>query len=155
MVVGALGVRVVGERPLQQGRHALVRPAGYAGVELDAGLRQGGAGPGADAAADQGVHPVALEEARQGAVAAAHGADHLGGGHRAVRRVVQLELLTVAEVLKHLAVFIGYRDFHGTHLACYSTSIVRRFRKKASRPSACKRENPCVIIGFGKLCKRE
>ena len=98
---------------------------------------------------------MALEEARQGAVAAAQRGDHLGGGHRAVRRVVQLELLTVAEVLKHLAVFIGYRDFHGTHLACYSTYIVRRFWEKASRPSACKRENPCVIMGFGKLCKRE
>ena len=77
---------------------------------------------------------MALEEARQGAVAAAHGADHLGGGHRAVRRVVQLELLTVAEVLKHLAVFIGYRDFHGTHLARYSTSYCTPILRKSKLP---------------------
>ena len=116
VVVGALGVRVKGQGARQQGGHALVRAAGDAGVELDSRLCQGGAGSGPDAAADQGVHPVALEKARQGTVAAAGGADHLGGGHAPVRHIVQLELLTVAEVLKHLAILIGDCDFHGKHL---------------------------------------
>ena len=112
VVVAALGVGIKGQLARQQIGHLAVRIAGDAGIELDAGFRQSGAGAAADAAADQGIHAVALEEARQGAVAAANGADHLGGDHLAVLHFIELELFTVAEVLKHLAVFIGYCEFH-------------------------------------------
>ena len=76
VVVGADGVGVVAQPAGQQGLHLGVGAAGGAGVELDAGLGQGVPGPAADAAADQGVHLMRLQEARQGPVAAAVGVHH-------------------------------------------------------------------------------
>ena len=96
----------------QQLRHPLVRVAGAAGVQPDARFRQRHLGAAADAAADQGIHLVCLQEARQGPVAAAVGVHHLGGDDRAVLHVIELELCRVTEVLEHLAVFIGDCDFH-------------------------------------------
>lgn len=127
VVVAALGVGVKGQLALQQIGHFAVRIAGDAGVELDTRLGQRGAGTAADTAADQSVHTVPLEEARQSAVAAAHGADHLGGDHLAVLDLIELKLFTVAEVLEHLAVFVGYCEFHHQHL----TGIVPHFSKNA------------------------
>ena len=112
VVVAALGVGVEGQLACQQIGHLAVRVAGDAGVELDARLGQGGAGAAADAAADQGIHPVAPEKTGQSAVAAADGADHLGGDYLSVLDLIELKLFTVAEVLEHLAVFIGYSKFH-------------------------------------------
>ena len=112
VVVAALGVGVKGQLARQQVGHLAVRITGDAGVELNARLGQSGAGAAADAAADQGVHPVALEKTGQSAVAAADGTDHLGGDYLSVLDLIELKLFTVAEVLEHLAVFIGYCKFH-------------------------------------------
>ena len=112
VVVGADRVRVVLELTGQQGLHLGVRAAGGAGKEPDAGLRQGIPGAAADAAADQRVYPVGLQKAGQGPVAAAAGAHHLAGGHFAAVDLIELELFRVAKVLEHLAVVVGYRDFH-------------------------------------------
>ena len=101
------------QRAGQQIGDALVGVAGAARVELDAGLGQGRLGAGADAAADQAVHAVGCQKARQGAVAAAVGGHHLGIRQSAVHDVIDLELFRVAEVAVHIAVFIGDCDFHG------------------------------------------
>ena len=92
------------QRARQQLCHPGIRVALAAGVQPDACLRQRHLGPAADAAADQSVHLVALQEARQGSVAAAVGVHHLRGGDGAVLRVVELELCRVAEVLDRKSV---------------------------------------------------
>ena len=69
-------------------------------------------GAAANAAADEGIHALGLQKARQGPVAGAVGIHHLRGGHPALLGLINFELGRVAEVLEHLAVFIGYCDFH-------------------------------------------
>ena len=61
---------------------------------------RGSAGAATDAAADQGVHLMLRKEPSQGAVAAADGADHLGGNHLAVLDIIEFKLFAVAEVLE-------------------------------------------------------
>ena len=84
VVVAALGVGIEGQLARQQVRYLAVCVARDTRVELNARLGQGSAGAATDAAADQGVHLMLLKEPSQGAVAAADGADHLGGNHLAV-----------------------------------------------------------------------
>ena len=61
----------------------------------------------ANAAADQGIHPLGLQKARQGTVAGTVGIHHLGRGHLAVLHLINFKLGCVAEVLEHLAVFVS------------------------------------------------
>lgn len=61
LMMAAHGVWIVRQLPGQQGGHCLVRVAGYAGVELDAGLSQGRASAAADAPADKCVHMMAVK----------------------------------------------------------------------------------------------
>jgi len=70
----------------------------------------------ADAAADERVHAVLHQEARQRAVAAAIGVDHFGGDDPVTVDLIDLELLGVAKVLEDLAVFVGNCNFH----VCFS-----------------------------------
>ena len=90
----------------------VLRFAADAAVELDTGLRQCHLGTAADAAADQGIHALLHQEARQRAVAAAVGVHHFLPDDLAVRHFIDLELLRVAEVLENLTVFIGNCNFH-------------------------------------------
>ena len=107
----AVGAGVVELTP-QIGGHRLVRVALRAGAELDAPLLQGGLGAAADAAADQHVDPLLVQEFCQGAVAAAVGADDLRSEDPAVFHLIDLKGLGMAEVLEDLAVFVGHCDFH-------------------------------------------
>ena len=76
LMMAAHGVRIVRQLPGQQGGHCLVRVAGHAGVELDAGLSQGRAGAAANAATDKCVHMMGGQEPGQSTVAAAVGVHH-------------------------------------------------------------------------------
>ena len=68
LMMAAHGVRIVRQLPGQQGSHCLVRVAGHAGVELDAGLSQGRAGAAANAATDKCVHMMGGQEPGQSTV---------------------------------------------------------------------------------------
>ena len=92
--------------------HRGVRGAGRAGAEFDALLLQRRLGAAADAAADQHVDSLVRQQHRQRFVAAAVGTDDLRGYDLAVLDLVYLELFRVAEVLKHLAVFVSNCYFH-------------------------------------------
>ena len=61
-----------------------------------------------------------LKEPSQGAVAAADGADHLGGNHLAVLDIIEFKLFAVAEVLEHLTIFIRDRDLHNKSSFLYA-----------------------------------
>ena len=112
MMVVAVHIGVKAERPVQKGLNRLIRVSAYASVEPDPRLGQGVLGSGADAAAEEGVHMELRQQSSKGAMAAALRAHHLLADHRAVFHLVYFELLTVAEVLKHLAAFISDCDFH-------------------------------------------
>ena len=111
MITGC-GIRI-GQRTSQQFGHPLVRIAGTARIQLDAGLSQSHLRSAANAAADQTVHAVDLQKTRQGAVAAAIGIYNPGGHNCTVFHFVKLELLCVAKVAEYVPVFIGDCDFHG------------------------------------------
>ena len=113
VMVVAVDIGIIAEVSDQQRRDRRVRLTADAAVELDARLCQRGLRAAADAAADQSVHAALHEEARQRAMAAAVGVDHLCADDLAVRYVVELELRRVAKVLEDHAVFIGNCDFHG------------------------------------------
>ena len=112
LVVGAGGVRVIGQRAGQQRFGLCVRRAARAGVQRNARLGQRCARTAADAAADQRVHAVRFEKHRQRPVAAAVCVHDLAGSDLAVLHRVQLELLRVAEMLEYQPVFIGDSDLH-------------------------------------------
>ena len=107
LMMAAHGVWIVRQLPGQQGGHCLVRVAGHAGVELDAGLSQGRAGAAANAATDKCVHMMGGQEPGQSTVAAAVGVHHAAGGDGAAVHLKELELTGMPEVLEHLAVFIS------------------------------------------------
>ena len=112
VVAAAPDLGAVVQRPRQKGPPRLVRPAGDAAIEPDSRLGQGLLGSRADAAADQRVHLQPGEKTRQGPVAASGGDGNPLRGNPPILHIVNLKLAAVAEVLEHLAVLIGYRDFH-------------------------------------------
>ena len=113
VVVAAPHIRVEAERAREQGGDRFVRAAGYAAVQADARLPERHLRAAADAAADQRIHAVGLQKARQRAMAAAVGIDDLRAPDRAVLHIVELELRGVAKVLEDAAVFIGDCNSHG------------------------------------------
>ena len=119
----ALRLRIIGQHAAQERLHALVRAAVHARIQLNAGRRQRRARAAADAAADQGVHALRLQKSGQRAVAFALHAHNLLGDDLAVLDLIELELLAVSEVLKHLSVCIRYRDFHGVFLLFCSSAV--------------------------------
>ena len=119
VVMVAVGVAAVAERARQQGLHRRVRAALHACVELYARLGQGHARAAAQAAADEGVHAVGAQEAGQGPVAKAARGQDGAVDDLAVLDVVELELLGVAKVLEHAAVFVSDCYFHVCYLHGY------------------------------------
>ena len=111
-VVAAHHMGVIGQRSGSQRLCRLVRVAGYTAIQLDACCCQRRLGAAADTAADQRVHVQRAQNACQCAVAAAVGIYHLGRYDLPVFRVVDLELLRVAKVLKNFSVFVSDRNSH-------------------------------------------
>ena len=112
MVVGTDCIGVVAESAGQKGRHIFIRAAGSAGVKLNPGLSQRGAGAAANAAADEDMDSVLLKKTSQSAVAAAVGVNDLGGENLISYYLIDLKLLAMPEVLKDLSALIGDRNVH-------------------------------------------
>lgn len=68
--------------------------------------------PPPDPPADEGIHAVLPEEARQGSVAGPIRVQQGAAGDLAVRHIIDHELPGVTEVAEYLAVFIGDCNFH-------------------------------------------
>ena len=110
VVMAAVDVGVKGQPSPQKVLHCPVGAAGDPAEHGDPRLSRSVFCPAADAAADQAVHALLRQQARQGPVAAAVGVHHLAGGDGAAVHLIELELAGVPEVLEHLAVFIGDCD---------------------------------------------
>ena len=113
VMVVALGIGIIAQGAVCKGGGTEVGISGDAGVEVDPGLSQGVPGAAADAAADQGVCAQLLQHTGQRAVTLAVGAHDLAVRDGTVFDGVDLELLRVAKVLKHLTVFITDCQLHG------------------------------------------
>ena len=96
-------VGIVCKRACQQGVHRCVRFAADAAVELDTGLRQCHLGTAADTAADQGIHALLHQKARQYAVPTAVGIHDLCTDNLAFRDLIELKLRGVTKVLENLS----------------------------------------------------
>ena len=110
----AVGGAVLRENAGQQLGDGFIGRAGDSGIELDIRVVQRDLRAHADAAADEGIHALRFKEARQRTVAAAH-RGHDDARQLAVDDFVDLKLLSMAEVLKDLTVFISDSDFHMHH----------------------------------------
>ena len=84
MVMAAVGSGHIAQRTFQEGLYSLIGIAGYTGIQTNARLREGLLGPCTDAAADEGIHVLFLQEGGQGAMAAALGGNNHAGRHSAI-----------------------------------------------------------------------
>ena len=112
VVVVAMGIRVIDQTTCQIICYYVVRIAGNAAKQLDACLSQCGLRTGTDAAAENDVDSMLEQEADQCAVALPVGGNDLTAEDAAVFDFIELELRGMAEVLKHLPVFVRNCDFH-------------------------------------------
>ena len=90
---------------------------------------------------------LGLQKARQGPVAGAVGIHHLRGGHPALLGLINFELGRVAEVLEHLAVFIGYCDFHKKSLLKSIGFILTETLSLLYNDEKRTRKGPCKSTG--------
>ena len=112
VVVGAVELRVKDELAREVICHGAVGRAGEAAEQLNARLHQGHLCPGADAAAEDDIHPVLDQEAHQCPVALPVGGNDLAAQELAVFGLVNFELFGPAKVLEHLPVFVWNCNFH-------------------------------------------
>ena len=114
VVVVAAHSRVIGQLARQEVTYGCISIALYAAVKGYACTSQCILGTGTDAAANQGVDILLLQEGGQGAVACAIAVKHVGILDGAVFDGINLELAGVAEVLENLSVIIGDCKFHAS-----------------------------------------
>lgn len=112
VVMIAHNIRVVAESARKISIDSVVSTAVYAAEKLDASLSKSSLSTSADAAADEDINAVHSEEACKSAVTAAESWDNLLAHDFVVSNVVNLELFSVAEVLKDLTVFVSNRNTH-------------------------------------------
>ena len=111
-VVIAFGVGVILQRPLGQCLCGCVRETGHTAVKLNPSFGQRILCTHADASANQRVYLGGLQKACQCAVPAAVRRNDLLCNDLTILHVVELELLSVAEMLENLSVSVSYCDSH-------------------------------------------
>ena len=103
VVMITVDIGIVCKRACQQGVHRRVRLAADAAVEPDARLCQRRLRATADTAADQGIHALLHQKARQYAVPTAVGIHDLCTDNLAFRDLIELKLRGVTKVLENLS----------------------------------------------------
>ena len=112
VMVVTVNIGIVVQTSAEQCVHRCVSVPADTAVELDTRLGQSCLRTAADASANQSVHTVLHQEACQCTVTAAVGVNDFRMSDFAVRSFINLELFSVAEMLKNLTVFIGNCNFH-------------------------------------------
>ena len=112
VMVVTVNIGIVAQISAEQCVHRCVSVSADTAVELDARFGQSCLRTAADASASQSVHAVLHQKDCQCAVTAAVGINNLRMRDFAVRSFINLELFSVAEMLKNLTVFIGNCNFH-------------------------------------------
>ena len=128
-----VNIGIVAQISAEQCAHRCVSVAADTAVELDACFGQSCLRTAADASADQSVHAVLHQEACQCAVAAAVGINNFRMRDFAVRSFINLELFSVAEMLKNLTVFIGNCNFHNDGQRHFGAAFLAPVRSRMTR----------------------
>ncbi len=113
-VVIALNIGIEHQMACKQCFHSFISIAADATKELNANIGQCHLGTATYTAANQHVGMKTVKQFRQGSVAAAVGADNLGGSDLAIFYIVNLKAFSMAEMLEDFTVFIGYCDSHSS-----------------------------------------
>ena len=172
VVVVAVNIGIIAQIAAEQCAHRRVSFSADTAIELDSRFGQSCLGTAADAAANQRVHAVLHQEARQCAVTAAVGIHNFRMEDLALRSLINLKLLSVAEMLKNLAVFVGNCNFHhgisfviviffrigfwrptaatalGRLLASANAVASAGDVQRLSVDKACRNFTPCAFINF-------
>lgn len=111
-MVIAFNSGVVVQIACQQSLYSCVCAAAYATIQLNACSSQRHLRPAADTAANQNVCLQRGQNTCQSTMTLAVGIHNLGRNNFAVLHIINLKLLSMSEMLKNLAVFIGYCNSH-------------------------------------------
>ena len=111
-VVTAHNVGVILKGAVNQRVYGFIGRTGNAAVKFYSHVCKGVLRACSYAAADESVHAQIPEESGKSAVAASGCVLNVGIGNFTVLNGINLEILTVAEMLEHLAVFVGYSYLH-------------------------------------------
>ena len=111
-VVTAHNVGVILKAAVDQRVYSFIGRTGNAAVKFYSHICKSVLGACSYASADESVHAQILEESGKSSVAASGCVLNVGIGNFSVLNGINLEILTVAEMLEHFAVFVGYSYLH-------------------------------------------
>ena len=112
VMVITLYIGIVGKRSSQKLFHCCICISGNTAVQLNSGICQCSLCTGSNPAANQGVHLLFGKDSSQSTMPVSVGAYHLSIHDFPLRNLVDLELLCMAEVAEHAAIFVSDRDLH-------------------------------------------
>lgn len=106
VVVAAGYVGIEFQRTIEQILDGFIGIARNATIEIDRGFCQGLFRSAADAAGNDGIDFLGLQEADQGTMALTIGVDDVGLDDMAVFDIINLEFFRMAEMLEYIPIFI-------------------------------------------------
>ena len=115
-VVIAAGIGIVFKRSLRKSLCRCVSRPLHTRVKFDPGIRESVLCAHADSAADQRVNLCRLQKSGKRTVTAAVCIHNLLVYNFSILNIIELELLSMSEMLEDFSVFISYCDFHSVKL---------------------------------------
>ena len=112
MVMVANSIRLISQCACQQFFYSHVSRAHNAGIQLDPRFCQSHSCTAADAAANQDINTVSLQETGQSTVAAAVGENHFCANDLTFFYVVNLKTFGVSKMLEHHSICKSNCNFH-------------------------------------------
>ena len=116
VVVFAAHILLIGEVPRKEGLHRIICPAAAAAKEPDAGIRKGHLGTAPDTAADHRRDILFLQKVSQRFVSDGSGGADLAVFDLTVLYRIDLEILTLSEVLEDISVIVCNCNTHTSFL---------------------------------------
>lgn len=119
-VVIAGCIRIKYQRIIQKCLHLLIRISLYAREQLDSRRCQRISGAAADSAANQNIHAVSFQKARQASVSLTVGVYYRRRHDFSAFRLINFEFFAMSKVLKYLFIFVSDCNFHRNILSSCS-----------------------------------
>ena len=106
VVMAASYVGIEFQRTIEQILDGFIGTARNAAIEVNRSCRQGLLGSAADAAGNDGIDFLGLQETDQGTVALTIGVDDVSLDDMAIFDIIDLEFFRMAEMLEYIPIFI-------------------------------------------------
>lgn len=106
VVMAASYVGIEFQRTIEQILDGFIGTARNAAIEVNRSSRQGLLGSAADAAGNDGIDFLGLQETDQGTVALTMGVDDVSLDDMAIFDIIDLEFFRMAEMLEYIPIFI-------------------------------------------------